>query len=270
MKGAIIGDIIGSVYEHDPIKHENFQLFSAYSRFTDDTVLTIATADALLNQKDYGTAYKFWGRKYPHAGYGGLFKDWLDSETGNPYNSWGNGAAMRVSPIAWAFNTLEHVQSQAKRSASVTHDHPEGIKGAQAVASAIFLARCNKSKIQIQEYIAEEYKYNLLSGYEMVRKTYCSDFSAQGSVPQAIIAFLASVNYEDAVRKAVALGGDSDTQACIAGAIAQAYYQEIPKEILMVAHSIIPPEMLEIVVQFNKKFKIELKQPVIKIDKSRQ
>lgn len=264
MKGAIIGDIVGSVYEHAPVKYEDFQLFTDDSTITDDTVLTIASAYAILHNKSYDSAYKLWGRKYPYAGYGGLFKEWLDSECSTPYNSWGNGAAMRVSPIAWAFNTLEEVQSEAIKSASVTHDHPEGIKGALAVATAIFLARCNRSKIQIQEYISREYKYNLLTDYEKLKRDYRPDVSAQGSVPQAIVAFLASVNYEDAVRKAVALGGDSDTQACIAGGIAQAFYGEIPRGMISMAHSIIPGEMLDVVVQFNKKYRIDLRQTVIK------
>lgn len=262
MKGAIIGDIVGSVYEHAPVKYENFQLFTDDSTITDDTVLTIASAYAILYDTDYASAYKLWGRKYPDADYGGLFKEWLDSASSTPYRSWGNGAAMRVSPIAWAFNKLEEVQFEAVKSASVTHDHPEGIKGALAVATSIFLARSRKSKIQIQEYISGEYNYNLLTDYEKLKKDYRPEVSAQGSVPQAIIAFLASVSYEDAVRKAVALGGDSDTQACIAGAIAQAFYGEIPREMITVAHSIIPGEMLDIVMQFNKKYKIELKPPV--------
>jgi ADP-ribosylglycohydrolase len=264
MKGAIIGDIIGSVYEHAPVKHENFRLFTDNSTFTDDTVLTVASAYAILYNTSYASAYKLWGRKYPDAGYGGLFKEWIDSKSSAPYNSWGNGAAMRVSPIAWAFNKLEEVQLEAIKSASVTHDHPEGIKGALAVATAVFLARCNKSKIQIQEYISQEYKYNLLTDYEKLRQDYRPDVSAQGSVPQAIVAFLASADYEDCVRKAVALGGDSDTQACIAGAIAQAFYREIPRDLVTEAHAIIPGEMLHIMVQFNKKYRIELKQPVIK------
>jgi ADP-ribosyl-[dinitrogen reductase] hydrolase len=263
MKGAIIGDIIGSVYEHNPVKREDFELFSEASRITDDSILTAATAWALLGQRDYASSYIHWGRKYPQAGYGGLFQDWLASSNPQPYNSWGNGAAMRVSPIAWAFGKLEEVEREAARSAEVTHNHPEGIKGAQSVAAAIFLARNHRSKEEIKTYIENKYQYNLSLDYGRLRTNYYFEVSAQGSVPQAIVAFLNSKSYEDAIRKAVALGGDSDTQACIAGAIAQAFYGKIPIEVLIHAHNLIPREIMDVIVQFNKAFKVEIKSTIL-------
>ncbi|PKM79299.1 MAG: hypothetical protein CVU88_06505 [Firmicutes bacterium HGW-Firmicutes-13] len=252
MIGAIAGDIIGSVYEWNNVKHTDFELFGPYSRFTDDTVLTVAVADCILNRKDYASALKEYGRKYPRAGYGGKFNSWLNSDSIEPYNSFGNGSAMRVSPVGFAFNSIEEVLKEAKRSAEVTHNHSEGIKGAQAAAAAVFLARKGTEKGKIKEYIAASFGYNLEQTLQEIRPHYRFDVTCQGSVPQAITAFLESDDYEDAVRKAVSIGGDSDTIACITGGIAQAYYQIIPEYIVEKTKELLTPELLEIVDLFNE------------------
>src|SRR4051812_33646492 len=232
MLGAIAGDIIGSVYEALPIKTTHFRLFHPLCRFTDDTVLTVALADSLLHGIPYLDLLKRYYRAYPRAGYGGFFHEWAQSVDSQPYNSWGNGSAMRVSPVGFAFETLEDVLEQAKKSAEVTHDHPEGIKGAQAVASAIFLARTGQTKEQIKKYVETAFGYHLDTPLDEIRRTYEFEVSCQKSVPQAIRAFLESDDFEDAVRKAISLGGDSDTLACMAGGIAQAYYGGVPEAIV--------------------------------------
>ena len=252
MIGAIAGDIIGSVYEANPIKSTSFPLFSAHSRFTDDTVLTVAVAFSILNNFDYASSIKNFGLKYPHAGYGGSFYRWLHSAESQPYNSWGNGSAMRVSPVGFAFNSIEDVLAEAKKSAEVTHNHPEGIKGAQATALAIYLAREGKSRTEIRREISERFTYDFNRTIDEIRPDYHFDVSCQGSVPEAIIAFLESKNYEDAVRKGISLGGDSDTIACIAGGIAQAFYKEIPSKIISKARNLLPEEFLTIIDEFNR------------------
>jgi ADP-ribosylglycohydrolase len=231
MFGAIVGDVIGSVYEAFPCKHENFQLFSEKTRFTDDTVLTIAVADAYMNDKDYATTLKQYARKFPLAGFGGSFVNWVDSENMTGYGSYGNGSAMRVSSLGWLCNSIEDVIREAKKSAEVTHNHPEGIKGAQAIASAVFLARQKYSKSQIKFFIEETFKYDLNRKLDDIRPTYDFDVSCQGSVPESIIAFLESKNFEDCIRKAISIGGDSDTIAAMAGSIAEAFYKDIPEAI---------------------------------------
>jgi ADP-ribosylglycohydrolase len=231
MLGAIAGDIIGSVYEARPVKTINFELFPSGARFTDDTVLTLATAEALLGDGDYAGAYRRYGRAFPNAGYGGSFFAWLFSEHAGPYHSWGNGAAMRVSPVGFALDTVEDVLTEAAKSAAVTHDHPEGIKGAQATALAVFLARSGESKAKIRSEIQGRFGYDLERSIDAVRPKYGFDVSCQGSVPESLIAFLESTDFESAVRNAVSLGGDADTMACIAGGIAQAFYGAVPKQI---------------------------------------
>jgi ADP-ribosylglycohydrolase len=252
MLGAIAGDIIGSVYEHHPIKTEAFPLFSAGCRFTDDTVMTVAVAHAILKGVEYAAAMKDFGRKYPDAGYGGSFIRWIFDDALQPYNSWGNGAAMRVSPIGLAFDSVERVLREAKLSAEVSHNHPEGIKGAQASALAVFLARRGTGKEAIRHEITERFGYDLSRTITEVRPRYRFDVSCQGSVPEAIIAFLDSRDYEDAVRKAVSLGGDSDTLACIAGGIAAAFYKEIPPDIAATARMLLPEEFLAIIDRFRQ------------------
>ena len=259
MIGAVAGDIIGSVYERKRIKTTNFQLFSPQSTFTDDAVLTIATADCIMNQGDYALYYKQYGRRYPNAGYGGMFIRWLFSDSIAPYNSFGNGSAMRVSPVGFAFNSMAKVLEEAKASAQVTHNHPEGIKGAQAAAAAVFLARQGSSKKEIKEYITETFGYFLEQTLDEIRPGYHFDSTCQGSVPQAIISFLEGTDYEDTVRKAISLGGDSDTLACIAGAIAEAYYNELPSFITEKVKSILAPELWGKVKEFANHYPTALK-----------
>ncbi len=232
MFGAIVGDIIGSTYEWNNAKREDFELFPPGSRYTDDTVLTCATADAILQKVDYGEKYREYFNRHQIAGYGANFMRWAFRKEPKPYNSYGNGSAMRVSPVAYAFNDLEIVIEEAKNSAQVTHNHPEGIKGAQATAASIFLARKGLSKEEIKSFIVERFCYNLDFDLLSLNQTYKYDISCQGSVPQAIFCFLQSNNYEDAIRKAIFIGGDSDTIACITGSIAEAYYQGVPTWIL--------------------------------------
>ena len=248
MLGAVAGDIIGSPYEfnRNNIKTTDFPLFSERSRFTDDTVMTFAVAQAVMRTiperggvPDKNTfaeavidSMHELGHMYPLAGYGSKFVMWISHRSREPYGSFGNGSAMRVSPIAWAFDDLENVEVFAALSAAVSHNHPEGIKGAQAVASAIFLGRAENSKTQIRDYITERYGYDLTRTLDEIRPSYKFDATCQGSVPEAITAFLESTNYEDAVRKAVSLGGDSDTIACIAGSIAEAFYNGGPEDIM--------------------------------------
>ena len=251
MLGAIAGDIIGSVYEAAPIKTTEFELFSEWSRFTDDTVLTVATAHALLKGVDYADAYRKFGRRYPRAGYGGAFIKWLMADNAPPYNSWGNGSAMRVSPVGFAGETLEEVLREAARSAAVTHNHPEGIKGAQAVASAIFMGRRGQSKEEIRRFVTEQFAYDLSPTIARIRPGYYFDVSCQGSVPQAIIAFLESEDVENAIRLAISLGGDSDTQGCIAGAIAYAYYGKMAAEIEHEVRRRLPPDFIAILDEFH-------------------
>lgn len=256
MLGAIAGDIIGSVYEARPIKTTEFPLFQSGSRFTDDTVLTVAIATAILDRVDYAASLRAWGRKYPNAGYGGAFYAWLGAPDRGPYNSWGNGAAMRVSPVGWAFDTLEEVLREAQRTAEVTHNHPEGVKGAQATALAVFLARSGSPKEEIKSEIIRRFGYDLSRTLEEIRPGYTFDVSCQGTVPEALTAFLESAGYEDAVRQAVSLGGDSDTLACITGGIAQAFYKEIPKAIEVEVRSRLPREFLDIIDRFSAAYKL--------------
>ncbi|MDT8307268.1 MAG: ADP-ribosylglycohydrolase family protein [Anaerolineae bacterium] len=251
MLGAIAGDIIGSVYERHPIKTTAFPLFVERSRFTDDTVLTVAVAYAILHGVDYAAALRAFGRRYPRAGYGGTFRQWLFSDEMGPYNSWGNGSAMRVSPIGFAFDDEAAVLAQAEASAAVTHNHPEGIKGAQATALAVFLARTGTPKKEIRRRITAGFGYDLSLTVEQIRPTYHFDVSCQGTVPEAIIAFLDASDYEDAVRLAVSLGGDSDTLACIAGSIAAAYYGDIPASIVAETRTRLPADLLGVVDEFQ-------------------
>ena len=227
MLGAIIGDIVGSVYEWNNIKTKDFPLFSEKCFFTDDTVMTIAVADALLNggtADDFIDSMKKYGRLYPNAGYGSRFGNWVHSNAREPYNSWGNGSAMRVSPCGWFAESLKETEALAEKSAAVTHNHPEGIKGAQATAAAIYLARNDMKKDKIKEYIESKYNYNLSRTLEEIRPVYQFNETCQETVPEAIIAFLESNGFEDAIRNAISLGGDSDTLAAITGSIAEAAY----------------------------------------------
>ena len=249
--GAITGDVIGSVYEFSNNKSTDFPLFGKQTRFTDDSVLTVATMDSILNKKSYTQVYQSYGRKYPNAGYAGMFFDWIFDEYPEPYGSWGNGSAMRVSPVGWAYTSLDKVLFQAKRSAEVTHSHPQGIRGAQATASAIFLARTGKGKSEIKQFIEAMFDYDLNRKIDEIRPSYQFDVSCQGSVPEAIIAFLESTDFESAIRLAISLGGDSDTIACIAGALAEAFYQDIPQYIIENTLRVLPPEFIAVIEEFG-------------------
>jgi len=252
MFGAIVGDVIGSYYEFYNCKSEKFDLFCEKTRFTDDTVLTIAVADAYMNKKDYAITYKEYARKHKLAGFGGSFVNWVDGDSMLPYNSWGNGSAMRVSSIGWLCNTLEDVLKEAEKTAAVTHNHSEGIKGAQAIAGSVFLARMGKTKEEIKEFVISTFEYNLNRTLSEIRPTYKFDVSCQGSVPEAIIAFLESNDFEDCIRKAISIGGDSDTIAAMAGGIAEAYYKGVPEEIGVKVFEIITKdtEFEPILIQF--------------------
>ncbi len=254
MLGAIAGDIIGSAFEWERTKLYDFRLFASESTFTDDTVLTVAVADCILHGKDYTTTFREYGRRYPYAGWGGMFFKWLFSDDAGPYNSFGNGSAMRVSPIGFAFDTLEDVLAEAGRSAEVSHNHPEGIKGAQAIASCIHLSRQGKGKEEIRRFVETEFRYDLSRTLDDIRPSYRFDETCQGSVPEAIVAFLESTDYEDAVRKAVSLGGDADTLACMTGGIAQAYYKVVPNNIITEARKRLPDDFIAIVDEFDARF----------------
>lgn len=242
MLGAILGDVIGSRYEFYNIKSKDFPLFHSVCTYTDDTVCTVAVAKTLLDnypidysekglekiKKDLVNNLVSFVRKYPNSGYGGRFYDWAMSNNHEPYNSWGNGAGMRISPVAYIANTEEEVKKLSKAVTEVTHNHPEGIKGAEAIAMAIFMAKNAKTKEEIKDYICNNYYPGIKKlDYKDLVKHYEFDVSCQGSIPQAIYCFLISEDFEDAIRTAVSIGGDSDTVACMTGAIAEAYYKDI-------------------------------------------
>ena len=253
--GAIAGDIIGSRYEFFPHKDTSFPLFhNEYSDYTDDTVMTIANADWLISNDSLLGVMQDYGKRYPTAGYGGMFKVWLREDEPKPYNSFGNGSAMRVSPVGWAFDTLEKTLESAKESAKITHNHPEGIKGAQATAACIFMARTGKSKQEIKEYIESTFGYNLSRTCDEIRPTYKFDGSCQGTVPESIIAFLESTDFENAIRLAVSLGGDADTMGAITGGIAEAFYGGVPEHIRKEVLKRLPNEFIEVMQKFYQKF----------------
>jgi len=253
MLGAMIGDIVGSIYEWDNIKTTEFEFFDDRCFFTDDSVLTAATAKALMSGKDYTRTYQDFSRRYPGRGYGGIFNDWIHSQNPQPYNSWGNGSAMRVSPVGFAYNTVEEVLAEAKHSAEVTHNHPEGIKGAQATALAILMARQGASQDDIREEISRRFAYDLDRTLAEIRPIYQFNESCQETVPEAMIAFLESDSFEDAIRKAISLGGDSDTLACITGGIAEAFYG-IPDELAAKGRRFLPQEFIQILEDFKTHF----------------
>lgn len=245
--GAIVGDIIGSVYEHTPTKTTAFQLFKEGSTFTDDTVLTLAVAQWMVKDVDHThegliEEVKKLCRQYPNAGYGWNFYCWMRSATSTPYNSWANGSAMRVSPVALYASSIEEVLDLAKISAEITHNHPDGIKGAQAIATSVFLCKNGVPKEDIREYVEKTFGYDLHRTINEIRPTYKFDVSCNGSVPEAIIAFLDGNDFEEVVRLAISLGGDADTLAAIAGSIAACCYP-IPEEIVRTCNVILPPDL---------------------------
>ncbi len=254
--GALAGDIIGSVYEFSGQKEYEFPLFRKSSKITDDSVLTIAVADAIINKRSYLECIREYALAYPNCGYGGYFREWMYSNDPQPYNSFGNGSAMRVSAVGWAYETIEDVLREAERSAAVTHNHPEGIKGAQAIALSIFLARKGESKEKIKQEVVSRLGYNLDETIDEIRPDYKFDETCQKTVPPAIIAFLESEDFEDAIRKAISLGGDADTLAAITGSIAEAYYGGVPEEIAIEVKHRTPQELWDIVEQFSEQFAV--------------
>jgi len=254
MLGAIAGDVVGSVYEGAPVKTKRFPLLSARSTFTDDSVLTVAVADALLAHGDYAAAFQRWFRAYPDRGFGASFAAWAASAAAGPYGSWGNGSAMRVSPVAWARDTLDAVLAEARASAVVTHDHPEGVRGAEATAAAVFLARTGADKPAIRAGIESRFGYDLGRRLDEVRPGYGFDVSCQGSVPESLIAFLEASDWEDAVRNAISLGGDADTMACIAGAVAEAFFGGVPGALAGEVRARLAPPLLATVDAFRARY----------------
>ncbi len=261
MIGAIVGDIVGSVYEWDNLKKKTFKLFKTKSFFTDDTVMTLAIAHALLNlnqdlkswQQDLIHDMQTIGLMYPNSGYGQHFMMWLLSKKPMPYNSYGNGAGMRIAPVAYVGKTIEEVKFLSQIVTEVTHNHPEGIKAAEAIAVATFMAKQKESKLTIKKYLQKHY-YPLNFTLDEIRPTYAYDVTAQGSTPQAIVAFLESDSFEDAIRNAISIGGDSDTIAAMTGSIAEAFYG-IPKEIETKALSYLTPDLKKIVKRFYQKYR---------------
>ena len=256
MLGAIAGDIIGSFFQHSRLKIYDFDLFYPRSKFTDDTVMTLAVVEWLMSSTDKSKddlvrIMQKFGREYPRAGYGYRCNLWLDSDNPQPYNSWGNGSAMRISPVGLYADTLDEALELAKITAEVSHNHPAGIAGAQAVAAAEWMARNGKSKDEIREYIMCRFNYDLTRTVEEIRPTYQWEVSCQGSVPEAIIAFLDGKDFEDVVRLAVSLGGDADTQAAIAGSIAACVYP-IPEWIATECEKRLTPDLLEVMRNFEK------------------
>lgn len=248
--GAIAGDMIGFRFEWNKCTNANFVLFTQNPHFTDDTVLTAAVAEAILAQRGYGEVIVEYARRYPKAGYGSFFRRWLANDGMEPYNSFGNGSAMRVSPVAWAFKAEEEVLREAERSAAVTHNHPEGIKGAQSVALAIYLARTGADKGQIRKEIEARFGYNLHRTLDEIRPDYQWDSTSPGSIPESIIAFLEATDFESTLRNAILLGGDADTMAAIAGSIAEAYYS-VPEEIVAEVRKRLPADLLDVVERFQ-------------------
>ena len=260
MLGAVFGDIVGSAYEFNNTKDYNFKLLTRWSRPTDDSCMTLAVARALMEtygQEDDAVRkavvrnMQDIGRRYPHAGYGGMFRQWLRDRNPKPYKSFGNGSAMRVAAAGWLYRTLEETLHSAELTADVTHNHPEGIKGAQAVAASIFLARAGATKEHIAAYVMDTFGYDLSRTLEEIRPVYGFSATCQKTCPEAIIAFLEGENFEDVIRKAVSLGGDSDTIACMAGAIAEAFYG-MPEEFKEEALSRLDPPMRELVHEFRR------------------
>jgi ADP-ribosylglycohydrolase len=255
--GAISGDVIGSVYENRPIKTKDFDLFSYYSQFTDDTVMTLAIAKWLCEDKTSKDVLirnlKYFGNMYPNAGYGPRFYHWLNQESPEPYGSWANGSAMRVSPCAWVADSLEEAQDLARTSAIVTHNHPDGITGALATSDAVYLSRIGADKDEIREHIELRYGYNLSVSLDEIRPGYEFDISCKGSVPESIICFLEADDFEDTIRNAVSLGGDADTQAAIAGSIASAYW-DVPEDIYDDTIECLDHFLLGVLMDFDEKF----------------
>ncbi|MBQ7815486.1 MAG: ADP-ribosylglycohydrolase family protein [Thermoguttaceae bacterium] len=260
MLGSIIGDMVGSGYEvFFQEKTVDFPAWTSASRFTDDSVLTVATADAILTEGDYAASYQKWGRLFPNAGFSRSFSRWIFVENPVPYNAYTNGSAMRVGPIGWAFATFEETMAEAERSAACSHNHPEGIKGAQAIAAAVFWARNGESKDFIRRSIAEKFGYNMSRTCDEIRPGYWFEYSCEKTVPEALTAFLDASDFEEAVRLAVSLGGDTDTLACMAGSVAEAFWgaASIPNDWRQNALERLDERMKAVVAAFETKWSRE-------------
>jgi ADP-ribosylglycohydrolase len=254
MLGAIAGDVIGSVFEWNNVKTKNFPLFSTDTCFTDDTVLTVALAEAILEGTDYDRVMRAYYYRYPEAGYGGSFHGWALSDDPSPYSSWGNGAAMRISPAAYAYDTLDEVLLWSEHFTALTHNHPEGIKGGQATAAAIFIARKGGSKADIRHFIENRFGYNLSRTVDCIRSTYDFDESCQGTVPEALTCLLEALDFEDAIRNAISIGGDSDTLACITGSVAEPLFGGVPEPISTVVLGKLDPHLRGVTTDFIAKY----------------
>ena len=260
MLGGIIGDIVGSIYEDGNMKTKDFPFWNEKCHFTDDTVLTIATADCIMNRGKFENYYYSYATEYPHCGYGTGFMKWLFIKKYRnkfiPYGSYGNGSAMRVSPIGWAYNSIDDVKQMSKISAKCTHNSVEGIRGAQAIACSVFLAKMNAEKKTIKQFVENEFNYDLSLPISEVKKNYRWNATCQNTVPQAILSFLESKDFEDSIRNAISFGGDSDTIACMAGSISEAYYG-IPIDIQMKAFEYLPVKLQKVLNRFAYTFKVK-------------
>jgi ADP-ribosylglycohydrolase len=254
MLGAIVGDIVGSVHEGAGTKTKDFPLFVSGSTYTDDTVLTVAVAEWLLTGRDLADLFHEYYDAYPFCGYGGLFHDWAANRRRTAYNSFGNGSAMRAGPVGFAFDTIEEVLAWSGRSAAVTHDHPDGVRGAQAIAAAVHYARRIKDKDALQNMLQVQFGYDLGTPLDQIRPTYDLDVTCAGSIPQALRAFLESTSYEDAIRNAISLGGDADTLACMAGGVAEAYYGAVPEDIAAKALDLLDARLIDVIDRFRTRF----------------
>ena len=261
MYGAILGDMIGAPYEFgEHHKTKDFEMFTPETHYTDDSMMTIAVADALMRtgtdadeasmKESFVKCMQKWGRKYPNAGYGGMFRRWLGADDPQPYGSFGNGSAMRVSPVGWFFNTMERTREVARWSAEVTHNHPEGVKGAECTAAAVYLARTGADKQEIRDYVISEFGYDLSKSCDEIRPWYEFDVSCQGTVPVAVTAFLEGRSFEDVIQTAVSLGGDCDTLTCIAGGMAEAFYA-VPEEMKTECRKRLPKDAVEVLDRFE-------------------
>ncbi len=254
MLGAIVGDIVGSVYEFDNHRSKVFPLFKAESVFTDDSVMTVALAYAIVADGGVESVMRRWGAQYPRAGYGGMFRRWLADETMGPYGSFGNGAAMRISPAGWAYPTLDETLKRARQYTEVTHNHPEGIKGAETVAGAIWLARHGSSRKDLREWIVKHSGYDLSRTCDEIRPGYEFNETCQRTVPEALTAFMESTDFEDSIRLGISLGGDSDTLACITGSVAEAFYGGVPPEIEREALARLDQPLRDVLDLFRARF----------------
>ncbi len=256
--GTIAGDMAGTGHAGEKPDPAEFPLFTEKSDYTCDSVLTVAVMDSLLNGRDYSHTLQVYGRKYPKRRYGTIFTRWLSQDYPTPYNSWNNGAAIRVSPIGYSGRTLKEVLDEASNCAGVSHNHPDGIEGAQATAAAVFLAKNGRTKDEIRDYVEKKFRYNLQRTIEDIRPNYFYDQSCRGTIPEAIIAFLDSDDFESSLRLAISLGGDNGSISSITGGIAQAFYKEIPEHISKPVISHLTPEMFEIIEEFSSTYPISL------------